>query len=143
MEFAGAILIVIFSSIWDIPYRKMGIGDYYNNGEMDKVAWYRFMQHGGILLFAIIIGLLINWYAVLLGYLLNWSGLQDYLWYLWLEIPFEKKMYYMNWTPLGLINKYILKKWHDNGRFFISFDNFRFQIAIALVIAFILFLIVS
>ena len=100
MDFLLSLCIILFSAIWDIPYRKMGIGDFHKAGEMDKVAWYRFMQHGGIALFALNVWQVSSWDVVAIAYLISWSGLQDAIWHLFLWIPMPEKFYLKNWTPL-------------------------------------------
>jgi len=133
-------LIVLFSALWDVPYIKLKVNELYLAGEHNRVIWYRFMQHTGIYMFIIIMGLLVNWWVALIGIFLNWSGLQDLVWHWLLNIPSEDKQYFKNWTPLGLINRYITRVWKDE-RYYIPTKYYFTQMIIMFIISILLLII--
>lgn len=141
IEFLVPYLIVLFSALWDVPYHKLEVGKFYSAGQYDKVAWYRLLQHGGVYMFIIIMGMLVGWKYALIGIFLNWSGVQDLIWHWLLNIPNKDKQYFKNWTPLGMLNKYITKIWKDDNGYFIPTKYHFSQIIIMLLLSF-MFLII-
>jgi hypothetical protein len=67
------------------------------------VKAYRVHQLLFEILIAVLIGLLFGWqYSITCG-ILKWFGLQDLLYYLFLQKKIPDKFTWMKWTPFGII----------------------------------------
>ena len=53
------------------------------------------------LLLLILIGFLFDWIAALSGWIMKLFGLQDILYYIFLQKELPQKWTWMKWTPLG------------------------------------------
>jgi hypothetical protein len=62
---------------------------------------YRINQFMFDLLLLILIGLLFNWMTALSGWIMKLFGLQDILYYIFLQKGLPEKWTWMKWTPLG------------------------------------------
>lgn len=58
----------------------------------------------------IIIGLLTEWVPAFCGVLLKITGVQDLMYYLFLQMSLPEKWTWLRWTPIGLFKKILTKK---------------------------------
>jgi len=98
----AAFLFVVFSNLFDIlGYHFSLIRRSTQLPEKIIIRSYRINQFLFDLLLLILIGFLFDWMAALSGWIMKLFGLQDILYYLFLQKKLPEKWTWMKWTPLG------------------------------------------
>ncbi|HEX9253563.1 MAG TPA: hypothetical protein VF870_15060 [Ignavibacteriaceae bacterium] len=98
----AAFLFVLFSNLFDIlGYHFSLIRRTTQLPEKIIIRSYRINQFLFDLLLLILIGFLFDWMAALSGWIMKLFGLQDILYYLFLQKELPEKWTWMKWTPLG------------------------------------------
>lgn len=78
--------------------------------EKEIIKAYRINQLMFDLMLLIIIGLLTEWVPAFCGALLKITGVQDLMYYLFLQMSLPEKWTWLKWTPVGLFKKILTKK---------------------------------
>jgi hypothetical protein len=100
----AAFMFVLLSSLFDIlGYHFSLIRRSKQLPEKIIIHSYRINQFMYDVLLLIIIGIQFNWIVSLAGWIMKLFGLQDILYYLFLQKELPEKWTWMKWTPFGFI----------------------------------------
>jgi len=100
----GGLLFILVSNLFDIlGYHFSLIRRTNQLPEKIIIRSYRINQFMFDLLLLILIGFLFDWMAALSGWIMKLFGLQDILYYIFLQIALPKYWTWMKWTPLGFL----------------------------------------
>ncbi|MCU0342337.1 MAG: hypothetical protein MUE93_00785 [Ignavibacteriaceae bacterium] len=98
----SALLFVLLSNLFDIlGYHFSLIRRTKQLPEKIIIRSYRINQLMYDVLLLIIIGIQFDWIAAIAGWIMKLFGLQDILYYLFLEKNLPLNWHWMKWTPLG------------------------------------------
>ena len=98
----SALLFVLLSNLFDIlGYHFSLIRRTKQLPEKIIIRSYRINQLMYDVLLLIIIGIQFDWIAAIAGWIMKLFGLQDILYYLFLEKKLPLNWHWMKWTPLG------------------------------------------
>jgi len=100
----AALLFVLLSNLFDIlGYHFALIRRTNQLPEKVIIRSYRVNQFMFDLLLLILIAIQFSWIAALSGFIMKWFGLQDILYYLFLQKELPELWTWMKWTPFGAI----------------------------------------
>lgn len=78
--------------------------------EKEIIKAYRINQLIFDVMLFIITGLLTGWLPAFCGALLKITGVQDLMYYLFLQMSLPEKWTWLKWTPIGFFKKILTKK---------------------------------
>ena len=106
----AAFLFVLLSNLFDIfGYHFSLIRRINKLPEKIIISSYRINQFMYDVLLLAIIGIQFGWIASIAGWIMKEFGLQDVLYYLFLQEKLPDKWTWMKWTPLGILKGNLTK----------------------------------
>lgn len=109
--FAVPILFILLSNLYDIlGYHFTLIRRATTMPEKEIIKAYRINQLMFDLIFFVALGLIFGWIPAISGITLKFFGLQDILYYLFLQKSLPEQWHWLKWTPLGSLKKILTKK---------------------------------
>jgi hypothetical protein len=107
---AGGLLFILISNLFDIlGYHFSLIRRMNQLPEKIIIRSYRINQFLFDLLLLTLIGFLFDWIIALSGWIMKLFGLQDILYYIFLQKKLPAKWTWMKWTPLGFFKGNLTK----------------------------------
>jgi hypothetical protein len=105
-QFAVPVLFILASNLYDIlGYHFILIRRTDNLPEKEYVKSYRIIQLMFDITLILLLGVSFGWIPSLCGGLLKIFGVQDLLYYVFLQNPFPKIWTWLKWTPLGFFKR--------------------------------------
>lgn len=109
--FAVPVLFLLASNLFDIlGYHFTLIRRTTEMPEREIIKAYRINQLMFDLMLFVVLGLTFGWIPALAGVILKFFGLQDILYYIFLQKQLPEKWHWLRWTPFGLLRKTLTKK---------------------------------
>lgn len=109
--YAVPVLFVLLTNLFDIlGYHFTLIRRSNTMPDKEIIKAYRINQLMFDIMLFIILGLLTDWIPAFCGAFLKFTGVQDLMYYFFLQISLPGKWTWLKWTPLGLFKKILTKK---------------------------------
>ena len=109
--FAVPILFLLASNLFDIlGYHFTLIRRTTVMPEGEIIKAYRINQLMFDLMLFVVLGLTFGWIPALAGVILKFFGLQDILYYIFLQKQLPEQWHWLRWTPFGLLRKTLTKE---------------------------------